>query len=72
MQKGQLSIQFDDGSQKVIELDHVLVLNLPPGRARSLCFQENKGGRWTMVVTSETLDGKKLADEFLSARKVLP
>jgi len=64
-----LTLRFDDGTEKVIELEKAIELDLGPRAKKSLEFRETSKGSWIMTFTSTLMEGRKLAKDFLSVSK---
>ena len=61
MSKGLMSIEFEDGSIKEIELNRAIEIDIPPTRKQSIAFGETKNG-WLMSFTKPLFEGKKFKE----------
>lgn len=65
-----LTISFDDGTTKQIVVDKAIEVDTSSTQ-QELSFRRTKKG-WVMAFTKSLLDGKKLANDFLTASKQNP
>lgn len=56
-----LSINFEDGTSKQIELTSVIEMRITPERRQSLEFRETTKG-WVMAYTTPLFEDKKISD----------
>lgn len=56
----RLTIEFEDGSSKVIELAKAVEIDLPAGRPQSIDLRQTNNGSWVMAFTKALFEGKKL------------
>ncbi len=59
--KATLTLTFEDGSTRELELQHAVEIGVGPQAKESISFHQKASGEWIMAFTKPTFQGKKIS-----------